>query len=40
VTSREWALILVLAAVVGFLVLLGLLMLLDWLGLFGRNDWD
>jgi hypothetical protein len=40
VTSRDWALILLLAAAIGFVVLVGLFALLAWLGLFGRDEWD
>ena len=39
-TISDWALVLVIAAAVGFLLILGLLTLLGWLGLFGRDKWD
>jgi hypothetical protein len=39
-TAGEWIGILVGAALVAFLMLLGLLVLLDYLGLFGRGRWD
>jgi tetrahydromethanopterin S-methyltransferase subunit E len=40
-TSGEWALVLVAAIVVGFVVMVGLLVLLDWIvERFSRNEWD
>jgi hypothetical protein len=40
VTIDDWVLILIGAAVVVFVMLLGFLALLDWLGAFGSGDWD
>jgi hypothetical protein len=40
VTIDDWVLILLGAAVVLFFVLLGLLVLLDQLGVSGRGEWD
>ena len=39
-TAREWIGILIGAGLVGFLLLLGVLVLLEYLGLFGRDRWD
>jgi hypothetical protein len=39
-TAGEWIGILVGAAAVAFLVLIGILALLDYLGLFGRGRWE
>jgi hypothetical protein len=40
VTISYWILILLGTAVVVFFVLLAFLMLLDWLGAFGRGKWE
>ena len=39
-TAGEWIGIFVGVALIAFLVLLGVLILLDYLGLFGRGRWD
>jgi len=40
-TVDEWALVLVAAIVVGFVVVVGLLVALDWIvERFSRNEWD
>ena len=39
-TAGEWIGILVGAAVVAFLVRLGILVLFDYLGLFGQSRWE
>jgi len=40
-TVHEWALVFVAAIVVGFALVVGLLVLLDWVfGRFRRDEWD
>jgi len=39
-TDKEWIGIFIGAGLVAFLLLLGVFVLLDYLGLFGRNHWD
>ena len=39
-TAGEWIGILIGAALLEFLILLGVLVLLDYLGMFGRDRWE